>query len=147
LGAPHWDPNARGMFSGITRGTTRAHMARAVLEGIAFQNADILTAMQKDLGKPLTHMNVDGGASANNLLMQFQADLLGVTLRRPKFLETTGLGAVFASGLGAGIWTNLSDIENTWKEDRSFEPQFNPTEREDAMKRWHHAVARTTHHG
>ena len=82
LGAPYWDPNATGMFTGITRGTTRAHMARAVLEGIAFQNADILTAMQKDLGKPLTHMNVDGGASANNLLMQFQADILGVTLEK-----------------------------------------------------------------
>src|SRR6185437_8632753 len=128
-GAPHWDPLATGMFTGITRGTQQAHLARAVLEGIAFQNADILTAMQNDLGKPLSHMNVDGGASANNLLMQFQANILGIQLHRPKYLETTSLGAVFAAGLGAGIWTDLSDIEKTWKKDRSFQPQLDKRER------------------
>jgi glycerol kinase len=143
LGAPYWDPTATGMFSGITRGTTQAHFARAVLEGIGFQIADILEAMQKDLGKPLTQLNVDGGASANNLLMQFQADILGVKLRRPKYTETTSLGAVFAAGLGAGVWTDLLDIESTWKEDRTFEPQFDGKQKEEAMARWHTAVART----
>ena len=100
LGAPYWDANATGLFTGITRGTNRAHMARAVLEGIAFQNAEILTAMQNDLGKPIVQLNVDGGASANNLLMQFQSDILGVELKRPRYLETTSLGAVFAAGFG-----------------------------------------------
>ncbi len=147
LGAPYWDPNATGMFTGITRGTTRAHFARALLEGIAFQNADILVAMQKDMGKPLTQMNVDGGASANNLLMQFQSNLLGVTLRRPKYLETTSLGAVFAAGLGAGIWVDLSDIEKTWKEDRSFHSEFDSNQREEAMTRWRKAVAKTIYYG
>jgi glycerol kinase len=144
LGAPYWDPNATGMFTGITRGTTRAHMARAVLEGIAFQNAEILTAMQKDSGKPLECLNVDGGASANNLLMQFQADVLGTKLARPKYLETTSLGAVFAAGLGAGIWTELSDIEKTWKEDRIFDPQLDAKGRDETLARWHTAVKRVT---
>lgn len=145
LGAPYWDPNATGMFTGLTRGTTQAHLARAVLEGIAFQNADILIAMQKDLGKPVTSLNVDGGAAANNLLMQFQADVLGVRLRRPKFLETTSLGAVFAAGLGAGLWTQLEDIEKTWKEDRIFEPQMNDSQRQEALNRWHMAIGRVTY--
>ncbi|MCM2279970.1 MAG: glycerol kinase GlpK [Oligoflexia bacterium] len=144
LGAPYWDPNATGMFTGITRGTTRAHMARAVLEGIAFQNADVLVAMQKDLGKPLAALNVDGGASANDLLMQFQADVLGLTLHRPKYLETTSLGAVFAAGLGAGLWTDLADIEKTWKKDREFSPSMSAQEREQALERWHSAIARVT---
>lgn len=143
LGAPYWDPNATGLFTGITRGTTQGHMARAVLEGIAFQNADILNAMVKDLGRPLAQLNVDGGAAANNLLMQFQADVLGTKLRRPNYLETTSLGAVFAAGLGAGIWTELSEIEKTWKEDRSFNPEMGDKQREDALSRWHDAVART----
>lgn len=142
LGAPHWDAGATGMFTGITRGTNRGHMARAVLEGIAFQNVDILTAMQKDLGAPLASLNVDGGASANNLLMQFQADVLGVKLRRPKYLETTSLGAVFAAGLGAGLWSDLVDIEKTWKEDRLFKPEMAPADRESAMARWNTAVGR-----
>jgi glycerol kinase len=145
LGAPYWDPSATGMLSGITRGTTQAHIALAVLEGIAFQNAEILTAMQKDLGKPIVNLNVDGGASSNNLLMQFQSNILGVNLRRPKYLETTSLGAVFAAGLGAGIWTDLSDIETTWKEDRTFVPQFDSHQREEAMARWSQAVARVTY--
>jgi glycerol kinase len=142
LGAPYWDPGATGMFTGITRGTTKAHMARAVLEGIAFQNAEILSAMQKDSGKPLASLNVDGGASANNLLMQFQADVLGVQLRRPKYLETTSLGAVFAAGLGAGIWTDMDEIEKTWKEDRCFKPEMEAKERETLMSRWHLAIKR-----
>jgi glycerol kinase len=146
LGAPYWDPAATGMFTGLTRGTTQAHLARAVLEGVAFQNADILIAMQKDLGKPLQCLNVDGGAAGNGFLMQFQADLLGTTLRRPKYLETTSLGAIFAAGLGAGIWTDLHDIEKTWREDREFHPAMSSAERESAMTRWRGAVARVMHH-
>ncbi|HCM40867.1 MAG: glycerol kinase [Bdellovibrionales bacterium GWA1_52_35] len=144
LGAPHWDPNATGMFTGLTRGTTRAHMARAVLEGIAFQNVDILEAMQKDLGKPLAGLNVDGGAAANNLLMQFQADVLGIELKRPEYLETTSLGAIFAAGLGAGIWTDFADIEKTWRQDRMFRPGITDSQRVEAIKRWRSAVARCT---
>jgi glycerol kinase len=142
LGAPHWDPQATGLFTGLTRGTQAGHLARAVLEGIAFQNADILSAMQKDLGKPLASLNVDGGAAANTLLMQFQSDVLGVTLRRPQFLETTSLGAVFAAGLGAGLWNDLSEIEKTWKQDRVFEPQMSEAERTDSLSRWKMAVRR-----
>lgn len=142
MGAPHWDPVATGMFTGLTRGTQRGHLARAVLEGIAFQNVDILAAMQKDLGKPMAQLSVDGGASANNLMIQFQADVLGVKLKRPRDLETTSLGAVFAAGLGVGIWSDLSEIEKSWKEDRTFQPVLNEYERADTMKRWHMAVAR-----
>ena len=101
--------------------------------------------MQKDLGTPLCSLNVDGGASANNLLMQFQADVLGVQLRRPQFLETTSLGAVFAAGLGAGIWKNLSDLAKTWKEDRTFKPNYNDTQRKESLKRWHQAVCRVNY--
>ncbi|MDR3606289.1 MAG: glycerol kinase GlpK [Oligoflexia bacterium] len=145
LGAPYWDPSATGMFTGLTRGTTQAHLARAILEGVAFQNADVLIAMQKDLGKPLQSLNVDGGAAANGFLMQFQADLIGKTLRRPKYLETTSLGAVFAAGLGAGIWTDLSDVEKTWREDREFIPQMTEAARQSAMEGWNRAVARVMH--
>jgi glycerol kinase len=145
LGAPYWNAGATGMLTGITRGTTRGHIARAILEGIAFQNADILTAMQKDMGKSLESLNVDGGASANNLLMRFQADILGVKLRRPKYLETTSLGAVFAAGLGAGLWTDLADIEQTWKEERSFEPSMTPEVREQTMLRWRKAIGRVNY--
>jgi glycerol kinase len=144
LGAPYWDPNATGMLTGITRGTTNGHIARAVLEGIAFQNADVLAAMQKDMGKPLSRLNVDGGAAANNLLMQFQSDIVGTRLTRPKYLETTSVGAVFAAGLGAGIWTDLQDIEKSWKEDRSFSPSMSQLDRESALSRWKTAIARVT---
>lgn len=144
LGAPYWDPNATGMLTGLTRGTSSAHIARAVLEGVAFQNADVLAAMQKDLGQPLSHLNVDGGMAANSLLMQFQADIVGVKLRRPKYLETTSLGAVFASGLGAGIWTDIQEVEKTWKEDRSFTPAMPQAEKDAALKRWASAISRVT---
>jgi glycerol kinase len=132
------------MFTGLTRGTTSAHIARAVLEGIAFQNADVLTAMQKDMGKPLERLNVDGGAAANNLLIQFQSDIVGVKLTRPKYLETTSVGAVFAAGLGAGIWTDLQDIEKSWKEDRSFTPVYTESQRKAALEGWKTAIARVT---
>jgi glycerol kinase len=104
LGAPHWRPHARGLISGLTRGTTKAHLARAVLEGIALQNVDILRAMEHDAGQPLRELKVDGGAAANDLLMQFQADVLGVRIRRPQQLESTAFGAAFLAGLGVGLW-------------------------------------------
>ncbi|MGE0616465.1 MAG: glycerol kinase GlpK [Bacteriovoracia bacterium] len=145
LGAPHWDAQATGMLTGLTRGSTSAHIARSVLEGVAFQIADILSAMEKDLGKPLRALNVDGGACANNLMMQFQSDILNVELARPKFLGTTSLGAVFAAGLGVGLWTSLDDIAKTWKEDRRFKPQMDAATRTAALKRWQSAVGRVTY--
>jgi glycerol kinase len=143
LGAPYWDPHARGLFCGLTRGTRPPHLARAVLEGIAFQNVDILKAMEKDLGRPLETVNVDGGAAANNLMMQFQADVLGVRLRRPKYLETTSLGAVFAAGLGVKVWRDFGELEKAWQEDRSFLPQWEPSKRSAALDLWSQAIART----
>jgi len=147
LGAPYWSPDSTGLFTGITRGTTKAHMARAVLEGIGFQIADLLAAMQQDLGRPLEGLNVDGGASANNLLMQFQADVLGVKLKRPKVVETTALGAIFAAGLGAGIWSDLSAIEKSWKIDREFTPSIDPTARGREIARWKSAVGKVLYRG
>ena len=147
LGAPYWSPDSTGLFTGITRGTTKAHLARAILEGIGFQIADLLAAMQSDLGRPLEGLNVDGGASANDLLMQFQSDVLGVRLKRPKFLETTSLGAIFAAGLGAGVWSDLSAIEKSWKIDREFSPMLDPTGRGREIARWKSAVAKTLHRG
>lgn len=140
IGAPYWDPNARGAFLGITRGTEKGHMARAVLEGVAMQIADIFGAMSSDLGAPLSSVNVDGGASANDLLMQFQANVLGAGLVRPKYLETTSLGAVFAAGLGVGIWKNLKEVEKTWKKDRDFKSTFDSKARSQALERWHRAI-------
>lgn len=143
LGAPYWDPHATGMLTGLTRGTTRAHICRAVLEGVAFQNADLLEAMQKDMGKPLQSLNVDGGGAANNFLMQFQSDIMGTKLKRPKYLETTSLGAVFAAGLGTGIWKNLQEIEKTWLEDRTFTPKMQAQERGACLTHWKTAISRT----
>lgn len=143
LGAPHWNPNARGVITGISRGTTSAHIARATLEGIAFCQYDILEAMAKDLGKPLTILKVDGGASANNLLMQFQSDILQIPLSRPAMLETTALGAAFLAGLGVGVWKNLNDIRKSWKEEHRFMPQIPKTEVEQKVSGWRKAVAKT----
>jgi glycerol kinase len=142
LGAPHWDPNARAVISGLTRGSTRAHIARAALEGIALQNADILQAMEKDLGSELTVLKVDGGACKNNLLMQMQSDFLGRELKRPVFTETTSLGAVFAAGIGAGIWKSLHEIEKVWKLEREFKPQVKADERTEKLKEWSKALDR-----
>lgn len=142
IGAPHWLPNARAAFFGITRGTTAGHIARAILDGIALMNYDILHAMEKDLGGKLKSLNVDGGASKDNLLMQFQADILSRPLLRPKMVETTALGAVFAAGLGAGVWSNLSDIAKSWKKEKEFTPKIDPTERRETLDRWHEALKR-----
>lgn len=142
LGAPHWDPEARGLFCGLTRGTGPAHLARAVLEGVAMQNVDILRAMERDLGRPLVKLKVDGGASANNLMMQFQSDALGVGLERPCNLETTSLGAVFAAGLGAKVWSGFEEVEKAWQRDREFVPTWSSDQRQEAWERWNRAVLR-----
>src|SRR3954463_6847101 len=124
LGAPHWNPHARGTLSGLTRGTTRAHIARAALEAIAFQSAEVLAAMQKDAARPLIELRVDGGATANNLLMQFQADVLGVPVVRPRVTETTALGAAYLAGLGVGFWRSPDELARNWQVERRFEPRM-----------------------
>jgi glycerol kinase len=140
LGAPHWRPDARGLISGITRGTTKAHIARAALEGIALQIADLATAMAADLGRPLDLLRVDGGAAANDLLMQLQSDLLGVPLDRPRMLEATGLGAAALAGLGIGVWSDLPALAGCWQRDRRFEPSAPADALADVRARWAHAV-------
>lgn len=140
LGAPHWRPEARGLISGLTRGTTAAHLARATLEGIAFCQYDILQAMQRDLKKKLKILKVDGGACANNLLMQFQSDILGVKLVRPRMIETTALGAAFLAGLAVGVWKDQKEISSSWQEDRSFKPKGTKALRTRHLHRWSQAV-------
>jgi glycerol kinase len=143
LGAPHWDPHARGAIVGITRGTSRAHIARAALESIAYQSADVLEAMQKDAGEPLAELRVDGGAAANNLLMQFQSDILGVPVVRPKVLETTALGAACLAGLAVSVWKSTDEIAAQWRADRRFEPRMSRDEAGALLARWRQAVSRS----
>ena len=142
LGAPYWRPHARGIISGLTRGSTKAHLARATLEGMALQNAELLVAMQKDLGKKLKKMKVDGGAAANNLLMQIQADYLGVTCIRPSVVETTSAGAAYMAGLGVGIWKNFDELRKIWRVDREFLPKLKEKQRKERLKLWQEAVGR-----
>lgn len=137
LGCPHWNANARGQISGLTRGSTKAHIARATLEGIALSQYDILQAMQRDLNSPLQNVKVDGGAAANNLLMQIQADLLQVALTRPQTLETTAFGAACLAGLGVGLWKNLDEIKKVWQAERTFQPAEFPHE---LVKQWNTAL-------
>ncbi|MCC6868404.1 MAG: glycerol kinase GlpK [Burkholderiales bacterium] len=142
LGAPHWDPHARGGIFGLTRGATRGHIARAALESIAFQSDEVLAAMQRDAGLSLAELRVDGGAAANDLLMQFQADLLGVPVVRPKVLETTALGAAYLAGLAVGFWKNDDEVARNWQVDRRFTPAM-PRERAAALRgEWARAVER-----
>ena len=143
LGAPHWDPHARGTMVGLSRGTTRAHIARAALEAIAFQSAEVLAAMQKDAARPLIELRVDGGATANNLLMQFQADVLGVPVVRPRITETTALGAAYLAGLGVGFWRSPDDLARNWQVERRFEPRMSRDEATDRLRRWSRAVERS----
>ncbi len=145
LGAPHWDAYARGAMFGLTRGTTSAHLARAALESIAFQSAEVLDAMQKDAAITLTELRVDGGATANNLLMQFQADLLGVPVVRPKVLETTALGAGYLAGLAVGYWKDAADVAANWQQDRVFEPRMPRAQAAELDAGWQKAVARAKH--
>ncbi len=143
LGAPHWDQYARGTIIGITRGTTRAHLARAALEGIAFQVADVLDAMKQDSGLPINELRVDGGASANDLLMQFQADIMQVPVVRPKVIETTALGAAFLAGLAVGFWDDVEEIHKVWQTERVFEPLMGSDEAARRRSRWSAALNRS----
>ena len=143
LAAPYWDQHARGTIIGITRGTTTAHIARAALDGIAFQTYDIARAMAKDMGAPLTELKVDGGASRNNLLMQYQANLLGIKVVRPKITETTALGAAYLAGLAVGFWKDLEEIKQQWQVERTFEPVPDNEEIAAAKQGWADAIRRT----
>lgn len=143
LAAPYWDQHARGTIIGITRGTTTAHIARAALDGIAFQTYDIARAMAKDMGAPLTELKVDGGASRNNLLMQYQANLLGIKVVRPKITETTALGAAYLAGLAVGFWKDLDEIKQQWQVERTFDPVPDNEEIAAAKQGWADAVHRT----
>jgi glycerol kinase len=145
LGAPYWDSYARGTIIGLTRGSTRAHLARAALESIAYQTADILNAMREDSHLAVSELRVDGGASQNELLMQFQADILGIPVIRPKITETTALGAAYLAGLAVGYWQNQSQIEQQWQVERRFEPTFSSQQRRILLDAWHRAVSRAQH--
>jgi glycerol kinase len=148
LGAPYWKADARGTIVGLTRGTTMAHIARAALESIAFQCAALLTAMSRDAvaagGAPVSELRVDGGASVNSLLMQFQADLLGIPVVRPKVIETTALGAAYLAGLSCGMYSNLDELSAQWQVDRSFRPTMSRARAEELMAQWEHAVRKAT---
>lgn len=143
LGAPYWDMDARGVLTGITRGTNRYHIIRATLESLAYQSADLIQAMAKDLGRPIDELRVDGGACKNNLLMQFQADLLDIPVNRPEIVETTALGAAFLAGMKAGLWKDSSQMALARKVDRIFEPKMEKSHREELLFGWHEAVLRS----
>lgn len=143
LGAPHWDSDARALLCGMSRGTHKAHIARAALESIAFQVSDVLTAMQSDIAHPLKQLRVDGGASHNDMLMQFQADILNVPVLRPKMLESTAWGAAAIAGLKSGVFSNLDEISASWQLDRMFEPNMNNDQREMHLNQWQTALRRS----
>jgi glycerol kinase len=143
LGSPHWDAYARGTMVGLSRGTTKAHIARAALEAIAFQSTEVLMAMQRDAGQPLVELRVDGGATANDLLMQFQADLLGVTVVRPKVTETTALGTAYLAGLAVDFWGSTDEVAANWQADRRFEPAMPRDAAAARLRQWERAVARS----
>jgi len=140
LGAPYWDPDARGTIVGLTRGSTASHIARAAIEAIAYQTVDVLKAMEADAGMKIKELRVDGGATGNNLLMQFQSDLLNCKVIRPKIVETTALGAAYLAGLAVGYWKNVEEIQQQWQSERNFNPIANPEELQKAMAGWKRAV-------
>jgi glycerol kinase len=142
LGTPYWDPYARGLIIGIERGTTREHIARATLESMCFQSRDVVEAMERDAGVRLRGLRVDGGAAVNDLMMQFQADIVGRTVRRPEVHETTALGAAYLAGLAVGFWKSRRDIESNWALDREFRPKMRPAARRRRVAEWHRAVER-----
>jgi glycerol kinase len=148
LGAPYWKPDARGSITGLTRGSTLAHIARAALESIAFQSAALLQAMSRDAvsagGAQVSELRVDGGACVNDLLMQFQADLLGIPVVRPAVTETTALGAAYLAGLTTGVYASTSELTDLWKAERRFLPTLPPARAKELMDRWEHAVRQTT---
>ena len=145
LGAPHWDPYARGTISGLTRGSNASHIARAALESIAYQSADVIKAMEADANIQLTEVRVDGGATANNLLMQFQADILDVPVVRPVVRETTALGAAYLSGIAIGYWPDIEVLSSLWQVDQTFEAQMPRSTAEHLMEAWSEAVERSKH--
>jgi glycerol kinase len=142
LGAPYWDPFARGTILGLTRGTEKAHVVRAAVEAMAYQTRDVVDAMQGDTGRTLDELRVDGGAAVMDVLCQFQADLLGIPVRRPRQTETTALGAAFLAGLGAGAWTD-ADLAGLWKLDRDFEPAISRDQADALQAQWRRAVERS----
>lgn len=143
LGTPHWDMYARGSILGLTRGSNRNHIIRATLESIAYQTRDVLDAMQEDSGIKLSQLKVDGGACVNNFLMQFQSDIIGVPVRRPKIVETTALGAAYLAGLGVGLWSSKNEIKEKWSLEREFDPAITVSERDRMYKGWQKAVKRS----
>lgn len=140
LGAPYWDQYARGAVLGLTRGAGKAHLIRATVESLAYQVTDVIHAMEKDSGMKLSSLRVDGGASANNFLMQFQSDLLDAQVVRPSCIETTALGAAYLAGLAAGFWKDAEEIRQNWKQEREFSPSVEPEKREALLKGWQKAV-------
>lgn len=140
MGAPYWDPGVRGTILGLTRGNSPAHIVRAALESIAYQTRDLFSSMEKDRGKPVTTLRVDGGASKNDFLMQFQADILGIPIERPRVFETTALGAAYLAGLSTGIWDDIDEISKNWKCGKSFSPEMQGKEREEKLINWEKAV-------
>ena len=142
LGAPYWDMYARGTITGITRGTTKGHLARAALEAIAFQTRDVIDAMKVDTNLQIPVLRVDGGGSANNILMQLQADILGIPIQRAQIAETTALGAAYLAGLAAGLWRGTSDIEKHWRSSANYEPLMSNGQREMLYANWKRAVER-----
>lgn len=142
LGAPHWDPYARGMMIGLTRDTTTAHIARAAIEGIALQVADLIDAMHADTGQQLQELRVDGGASRSEPLLQFQADLLGIPVVRPSVIETTALGAAYLAGLAVGFWSNIDSIATHWRVDKTFNPMMQRGRVAEIRERWSEALGR-----
>lgn len=142
LGAPYWDPYARGLIIGITRGTTKAHIARAILESMAYQTMDVLGIMQRDSGIKIDALKVDGGASKNDLLMQFQADILKMKVVRPKIMETTSMGVAMLAGLSVGYWNSMDELKQKWKIDQVFEPKMDDEYREKLYSGWKEAVRR-----
>src|SRR4029079_16038512 len=143
LGAPYWDPYARGLIIGITRNTRMGHIARATVDSMAYQTRDVLELMQQEAGLQLTSLKVDGGASANNALLQFQADLLGTAVRRPVVAETTALGAAYLAGLAVGYWKDFDDVARNWALDREFKPAMEPAVRATLTRGWERAVQRS----
>lgn len=140
LGAPHWNQQARGTMVGLTRGTTRAHIARAALESIAYQTVDVVKAMEADTGLSISEMRVDGGATVNELLMQFQADILNTRVVRPDIVETTALGAAYLAGLATGYWKDIETIRLQWKSSHRYHPKMPAQEREERMNGWKRAL-------
>ena len=142
LGAPYWNQHAKGLIYGLTRGTTKAHIARAALESIAYQSYDVIKAMEKDIGSDVKYIRADGGASANSMLMQFQSDILGTVVERPKILETTALGAAYFAGLAIGYWENTDELVSQWSIDRAFTPLMHSNKVVDLITNWHKAISK-----